>query len=49
MFEILIVFALILLNAVFAMSEMALVSARRPRLMERASAGDRSAAAALRL
>ncbi|MAD36636.1 hemolysin family protein [Tistrella sp.] len=48
-FEILIVFALILLNAVFAMSEMALVSARRPRLMERASAGDRSAAAALRL
>ncbi|MEN2980125.1 hemolysin family protein [Tistrella bauzanensis] len=47
--EILIVCGLILLNAVFAMSEMALVSARRPRLIERAAAGDRSAAAALRL
>jgi len=40
---------LILLNGVFAMSEMAVVASRRARLRERARAGDRRAAAALEL
>ena len=47
--EILIVFGLISLNGLFAMSEMAVVSARRSRLLERAEAGDRRSAQALRL
>jgi putative hemolysin len=40
---------LILLNGVFAMSEMAVVASRRARLRERVRAGDRSAAVALEL
>jgi putative hemolysin len=36
MYEILLVLALILVNGIFAMSEMALVSARKPRLQLRA-------------
>jgi putative hemolysin len=44
-----VVLFLVLLNGVFAMSEMALVSARRPRLQAAADRGDRGAAAALRL
>ncbi|MSP48613.1 MAG: HlyC/CorC family transporter [Alphaproteobacteria bacterium] len=47
--ELSIVFLLIVLNGVFAMSEMAIVSSRRPRLAAMAEAGDRGAAAALRL
>jgi putative hemolysin len=47
--EILIVFGLISLNGLFAMSEMAVVSARRSRLLERAEAGDRRSAQALKI
>jgi len=47
--EILILPALILLNGVFAMSEVALLTARRSRLKQLAADGDPLAAAALRL
>lgn len=47
--EITVLFALILLNGVFALSEVALLTARRARLQARLEAGDRAAAAALRL
>ncbi len=47
--EILIVAALIVLNGALAMSELAVVSSRRARLKAMAKAGDRGAAAALRL
>ncbi|MBA4193539.1 MAG: HlyC/CorC family transporter [Hydrogenophaga sp.] len=47
--EIAILFALILLNGLFAMSELALVSARKARLQKRVDEGDRSAAAAIKL
>ena len=47
--EALIVLALVLLNGVFAMSEVALLTARRSRLEQLAGDGDRLAAAALRL
>lgn len=47
--EIGIVLGLILLNAVFALSEMALVSSRRARLQQRADDGDAGAEAALAL
>lgn len=40
---------LLLLNGVFAMSELAVMTARHSRLRKRAEAGDRGAAAALRL
>ena len=49
LFEILIVFGLISLNGLFAMSEMAVVSARRSRLLERAEAGDQRSALALQI
>ncbi len=45
--EVVIIFFLLLLNGVFAMSEMAVVSARRVRLEQRAEQGDGGAAAAL--
>ena len=48
-FEIVLILGLILLNGVFAMSEIALVSARRPRLRQRAEAGSRGARRALYL
>src|SRR5215212_1933960 len=48
-FEISLILVLILLNGLFAMSETALVSARRIRLRQRAEAGDRSARSALDL
>ncbi|ACG78275.1 CBS domain protein [Phenylobacterium zucineum HLK1] len=44
-----VVFLLILLNGLFAMSELAVVSSRRARLQGRAERGDRGARAALRL
>ena len=47
--ELLILFLLILLNGVFAMSEMAVVSARQARLKPLADQGDQSAKAALDL
>jgi putative hemolysin len=47
--EILLLAALIVLNGVFAMSEIALVTARRTRLVRRAEEGDRAATAALDL
>lgn len=47
--EVLILLALILLNGVFALSEMAIVSARKARLEQLAQAGDARARAALRL
>jgi putative hemolysin len=42
-------FALVLLNGFFAMSEIALVSSRKPRLQQLAERGDRSARAAIEL
>src|SRR6478672_2450115 len=47
--EILILLGLIILNAVFVMSEIALVSARKPRLETMAEKGDLKAASALKL
>ena len=47
--ELLILASLILLNGLFAMSEVALLTARKPRLAALARRGDRLAAAAVRL
>src|SRR5829696_3683943 len=47
--EILILLGLIILNAVFVMSEIALVSARKPRLETMAEKGDKKAEVALDL
>jgi putative hemolysin len=47
--EILLLFLLILINGVFAMTEIALVTAKRARLSRLAEEGNKSAAAALRL
>jgi putative hemolysin len=47
--EILILVVLILLNGVFAMSELAIVSAKKPRLKASAARGNRGAKAALNL
>jgi len=47
--EILIVLLLIVLNGVFALSEMAIVSSRKARLQQRANEGDQHAQTALRL
>ncbi len=47
--DILILVALIALNGVFALSELAIVSARKTRLQARADKGDRGARAALKL
>lgn len=44
-----VVLLLVVLNGLFAMSELAIVSARKARLQTRADRGDRGAAAALRL
>ena len=49
MSEILIILLLLLVNAFFAMSEMAIVSASKPLLRQRAKQGDRRAATALQL
>jgi putative hemolysin len=48
-FDLLIVLALIALNGLFALSEMAIVSSRRPRLQAMAKAGRRGAQAAIDL
>src|SRR5690349_25098118 len=47
--EIFILLGLILLNGLFTMSEIALVSARKPRLESQAEKGDEKAKAALKL
>jgi putative hemolysin len=47
--EIALLFALILLNGLCAMSELALVSARKVRLQKLMDQGDRSAAAPVKL
>jgi putative hemolysin len=47
--EVLVLLGLILLNGVFAMSEIALVTARKGRLQALAADGDRGARAALQL
>ncbi len=47
--EISLLFALIILNGVFAMSEIALVTARRTQLQNMAQDGDRGAEAAIQL
>lgn len=47
--EILIIVALVVANGFFAMSEMALVTARRTRLQQRAESGDAGAVAAIEL
>lgn len=48
-FEIIAIFILLVANGVFAMSEMAIVSARKVRLKQRADQGDHKASAALEL
>ncbi|HEY6612560.1 MAG TPA: hemolysin family protein [Pseudomonas sp.] len=47
--EILILIGLIVLNGIFAMSEIALVTARKARLMKLAAEGDKAASVALKL
>ncbi len=47
--EILIIFGLIILNGVFALSEIAVLSSRKARLQQRINEGDRGARMALRL
>src|SRR6476619_7192684 len=47
--DILILLGLIILNGLFVMSEIALVSARKPRLETMAEKGDKKAASALKL
>lgn len=47
--DLLIILSLILLNGVFAMSEIAVVSSRKVRLQQRAEAGSQGAATALKL
>ncbi len=49
MVEILIIFGLILINGIFSMAEIALVSARKARLEAQANKGDEKAKAALKL
>jgi putative hemolysin len=48
-FEILIIFCLILVNGLFAMAEIAIVSARKLRLQQRVDDGDKRASTALKL
>lgn len=48
-FEIIAIFILLIANGIFAMSEMAIVSARKARLKQRADQGDKKAMNALRL
>ncbi len=47
--EIFIILILIMINGIFAMSEIAIVSARKPRLQQRAEKGDKKAQLALSL
>lgn len=47
--EILVIFLLLILNGIFAMSELALVSSRKVRLQQKAEEGDKSAQTALEM
>jgi putative hemolysin len=47
--EILLIFVLLLINGAFAMSEMAMVAARKVRLQQKAEDGDKAAQSALKL
>lgn len=47
--EILVIFLLLLLNGVFAMSELAVISSRKVRLQQKSEDGDKSATTALKL
>lgn len=47
--ELLVIFLLILANGLFSMSEMAIVSARKARLQQKAERGDEGARTALEL
>ncbi|HSL31754.1 MAG TPA: CNNM domain-containing protein, partial [Anaerolineales bacterium] len=47
--EILIILAIILINAVFVLAEMSVAASRKVRLQERVNDGDRRAATALKL
>ena len=47
--EVLMLIGLVVINGLFAMSEIALVTARKARLMKLAADGDRAAAVALKL
>lgn len=47
--EVLIIFLLIILNGVFALSEISVVSSRKARLQQRVNEGDKGAGAALKL
>lgn len=47
--EIFLIFILLIINGIFSMSEIAVVSARRVRLKSRAEQGDKGAATALEL
>ena len=49
MFELIVIFVLLLINAFFALSEMAIVSASRPLLRQMAKQGNSRAELALRL
>jgi putative hemolysin len=49
LFEVVIVFCLILVNGLFAMSEIAIVSARKVRLQQQEEDGDKNASVALKL
>lgn len=49
MYDLIIIIALILLNGVFSMSEVALISARKSKLTADAKSGNRNAATALKL
>lgn len=49
LFEILIIFLLLILNGVFSMTELAMISARKVRLQQRAEDGERAAKQALDL
>jgi putative hemolysin len=49
MFELILILVLLVLNGVFAMAEIAIVSAKKPRLQQRANEGSRGAAMALKL
>ena len=49
LFEILVILVLIAINGYFALSEFAIISAKKPRLQQRADDGDKRAREALRL
>src|SRR3970040_2552455 len=49
LFEILVIFVLLIINGIFAMSELAILAARKIRLQQKSEEGDKSARVALDL